>query len=306
VTPASRQEIAADRNLRIERIFMTQHLQFGFTDEQLASRDIPFRPDLFAGQTVVISGGGGGIGRATAWMFGRLGAQVAICGRNIEKLNETAKPMRDAGLVVESYLCNIRRVEEVEGLFQAVTKRFGGFDVLVNSAGGQYPQPAIDFTPKGWNAVIETNLTGTWYMMQTAAKRWMAAGKPGTIINVVAVVDRGMPGVAHTCAARAGVIALSKTVAVEWAPQNIRINCIAPGAIDTEGQKVYSEESRRRSAQSNPMMRFGDAFDVADAAIYFSGPSGKFVTGETLIIDGGGVLWGEFWVSDKPDYFKVS
>jgi NAD(P)-dependent dehydrogenase (short-subunit alcohol dehydrogenase family) len=285
---------------------MTQNLQFGFTNEQLANRDIPFRPDLFAGQTVVISGGGGGIGRATAWMFGRLGAKVAICGRNIEKLNETANPMRDAGLVVEPYLCNIRRIEEVEVLFDLVTGRFGGFDVLVNSAGGQYPQPAIDFTPKGWNAVIETNLTGTWYMMQTAARRWMAAGRPGSIINVIAVVDRGMPGVAHTCAARAGVIALSKTVAVEWAPQKIRINCIAPGAIDTEGQKVYSEESRRRSAQSNPMMRFGDAFDVADAAVYFSGPSGKFVTGETLIVDGGGVLWGEFWVSDKPDYFKVS
>ena len=102
-----------------------------------------------------------------------------------------------------------------------------------------------------------------------------------------------------------GVIALSKTVAVEWAPFHIRTNCIAPGAIDTAGQKVYSEEARQRSARSNPMMRFGDAFDIADAAIYFAGPSGNFITGETLIVDGGGVLWGEFWVSDKPDYFNV-
>lgn len=284
---------------------MTQSLQFGFTDEQLANREIPFKPDLFSTQTVVISGGGGGLGRAMAWLFGRLGAKVAICGRNMEKLEATANPMLAAGLVVEPYMCNIRKVEEVELLFRAVTKRFGSFDVLVNSAGGQFPQLAIDFAPKGWNAVIETNLTGTWYMMQTAAKYWRDSGRPGSIVNIVTVVDRGLPGVAHTCAARAGVIALSKTVAVEWAPYRIRINCIAPGAIDTEGQKVYSEETRQRSAHSNPMMRFGDAFDIADAAVYLSGPSGKFITGETLIIDGGGVLWGEFWVSDKPDYFDV-
>jgi citronellol/citronellal dehydrogenase len=284
---------------------MTEPLQFGFTNEQLASRELPFKSDLFANRTVIVSGGGGSIGRATAWMFGRLGARVAICGRKMEKLEETAAPMRDAGLEVEAYGCNIRRPEEVELLFPAVVERFGTFDVLVNSAGGQYPQPAIDFTSKGWHAVIETNLTGTWYMMQTAARYWRDNAKAGSIVNVVTVVDRGMPGIAHSCAARAGVIALSKTVAVEWAPYNIRVNCIAPGAIDTEGQKVYSEDSRLRSARSNPMMRFGDAFDIADAAVYFSGPSGKFITGETLIVDGGGVLWGEFWVTDKPDYFKV-
>ena len=284
---------------------MTANLQFGLSDEQLKTREIPFKPDLFAGRTVIISGGGGGIGRATAWMFGRLGANVAICGRDPHKLDETARPMREAGLTVESYVCNIRAIEEVEALFKHVADRFGGFDSLINSAGGQYPQPAIDFTPKGWNAVIETNLTGTWYMMQTAARHWRDQGRPGSIVNVVTVVDRGMPGIAHSCAARAGVIALSKTVAVEWAPFHIRTNCIAPGAIDTAGQKVYSEEARQRSARSNPMMRFGDAFDIADAAIYFAGPSGNFITGETLIVDGGGVLWGEFWVSDKPDYFNV-
>jgi citronellol/citronellal dehydrogenase len=284
---------------------MTPNLQFGLTDEQLKTRDMPFKPDLFAGQSVIISGGGGGLGRAAAWMFGRLGAKVAISGRDPEKLDQTALPMRQAGLEVERYVCNIRRVDEVEALFASVTERFGGFDVLINSAGGQYPQAAIDFTPKGWNAVIETNLTGTWNMMQTAARCWRDQDRPGSIVNVVTVVDRGMPGIAHSCAARAGVIALSKTVAVEWAPYHIRVNCIAPGAIDTEGQKVYSEAARARSARSNPMMRFGDAFDIADAAVYFAGPTGKFITGETLIVDGGGVLWGEFWVSDKPDYFEV-
>ncbi len=284
---------------------MTYAMKFGLTDEQLVAREIPFKSNLFENKTIVISGGSGGIGRAMAWTFGRLGAQVAICGRDATKLEATANPMRAAGLVVESFLCNIRKIDEVESFLRAVTERFGNFDVLVNNAGGQFPQAAIDFAPKGWNAVIDTNLTGTWYMMQTAAKIWRDSGKPGSIVNIVSVVDRGQPGVAHSCAARAGVIALSKTVAVEWAPYRIRINCISPGAIDTEGQKVYSVEANQRSARSNPMMCMGDAFDIADASVYLTGPSGKFITGETIVIDGGGALWGDFWVCDKPDYFRT-
>jgi citronellol/citronellal dehydrogenase len=281
----------------------TLSLKFGLTEHDLATRELPFRSNLFAGKTVLVSGGGSGLGRAMAWMYGRLGARVAVCGRKPEKLEATVVPMRAHGLEAEAFACNIRDPEQVRAFFEAATQRFGGFDVLVNSAGGQFPQAAIDFAPKGWNAVIETNLTGTWYMMQEAAKRWRDSDRPGSIVNIVTVVERGQPGVAHTCAARAGVIALSKTVAVEWAPYNIRTNCIAPGAIDTEGQKVYTEEARQRSARSNPMMRFGDPFDIADAAVYLSSPMGKFITGETIIIDGGGQLWGEFWVADRPAYF---
>ena len=110
-----------------------------------------------------------------------------------------------------------------------------------------FPQAAIDFSPKGWNAVIETNLTGTWYMMQQAARHWRDAGRGGRIVNIVAVTSRGMPGVAHTSAARAGVVSLSKTVAIEWAPLGIQINCVAPGIIATEGMNVYSCRRARRS-----------------------------------------------------------
>lgn len=278
--------------------------KFGLDVEELAGRELPFGAGLFKGQTVLISGGGGGLGRVMAWMFGRLGATVALSGRNPEKLEAASAPMREHGLDVHTFLCNIRVPDEVKGFFDAVNEQLGAFDVLINNAGGQFPQPAIDFSPKGWNAVIDTNLNGTWYMMQEAARRWRDAERPGSIVNVVTVTDRGQPGVAHTCAARAGVIALSKTVAVEWAPYRIRTNCIAPGAINTEGQRVYTEAARRRSARSNPMMRFGDAFDVADAAVYLSGPTGKFITGETLVVDGGGLLWGNFWVADpRPAYF---
>ena len=277
-------------------------LHFGLSDEELATRPLAYRSDLFAGQTVLVSGAASGIGKATAWLYGRLGAQVAICGRDAGKLAAAVAVMRGAGLVAESFACNIRQPDQVAALFAATLGRFGDLDFLVNSAGGQYPQAAIDFTAKGWNAVIETNLTGTWFMMQAAARHWRDTGRPGSIVNVVTVTDRGQPGIAHSCAARAGVIALTKTVAVEWAPYRIRVNCLAPGAIDTEGQRVYPEEARRRSFRANPMLRFGDAFDIAEAAAYLS--IGSFVTGETLTVDGGGVLWGQFWATELPDYFK--
>ena len=283
---------------------MTTPKAFGFSDAELAARPTAYRGDLFAGKTVIVSGGGTGLGKAIAWLFGRLGANIAICGRKPEKLDAALAPMRAAGLTAEAWPCNIRRPEEVEAFLDAVAARFGGFDMLINNAGGQFPQPSIDFAPKGWLAVIETNLSGTWFMMQGAAKRWRDRGVPGSIVNIVTVTDRGMPGVAHTCAARAGVIALSKTVAVEWAPLGIRINCVAPGSIETDGMNVYTEEARQGFLKSNPMLHMGDAFDVAEACVYLGGDSGKFITGETLTVDGGGKLWGDFWAAGEPDYFR--
>jgi citronellol/citronellal dehydrogenase len=140
-------------------------------------------------------------------------------------------------------------------------------------------------------------------MMQAAARGWRDAGRPGAIVNIVLTVDRGMPGVAHSTAARAGVIGLSKTVAVEWAEHGIRVNCIAPGPILTEGMRVYPPETFARIPRMNPMMRFGDPWDIADAAVYLSTPASKFVTGETLTVDGGATLGGEFWLIEKPEHF---
>jgi citronellol/citronellal dehydrogenase len=156
---------------------------------------------------------------------------------------------------------------------------------------------------KGWNAVINTNLNGTWYMMQAAAQRWRDHQHPGNIVNIVVVTTHGLHGIAHTIAARSGVIGLSRAVAVEWAPLNIRVNCVAPGVIETEGWNVYSPEARAAYPRSNPMMRNGTTFDVAEACVYFAAPSGKFVTGEMLTVDGGGQLWGETWTTGKPAYF---
>jgi citronellol/citronellal dehydrogenase len=278
----------------------------GFSNAELAAHPTCYRADLFAGQVVIVSGGGSGLGKAIAWLFGRLGAKVAICGRKPDKLDAALGPMRTAGIEAEAFPCNIRKPEEVEAFFAAVERRFGGVDILVNNAGGQFPQPAIDFAPKGWLAVIETNLSGTWFMMQAAARRWRDSGVKGAIVNIVTVTERGMPGVAHTCAARAGVIALSRTVAVEWAPLGIRVNCVAPGSIETDGMNVYTEEARAGFRRSNPMLHMGDAFDVAEACAYLAGASGKFITGETLTVDGGGRFWGDFWAAGEPAYFKAA
>jgi len=277
---------------------------FGPDDAYFASRELAFRNDLLKGMTVLVTGAGGGLGRAMAWTFARLGARLIVSGRNPEKLDRITDDLSAAGFEAHQIVCNIRRHEETEALFAKISRTLGNLDILVNNAGGQFPQAAIDFAPKGWHAVVETNLTGTWNMMQGAAHLWRDSGHAGSIVNIVTVTDRGQPGVAHTCAARAGVIALTKTVAVEWAPFNIRINCVAPGAIASDGQKVYSEDARRRSRRSNPMLRFGDAGDIADAAVFLGGPTGKFITGETLDVDGGGKLWGEFYVSERPAYFE--
>jgi citronellol/citronellal dehydrogenase len=280
--------------------------QWGMTDAELAAWPLTFRDDALTGQVCVVSGGGSGMGRAIAYVLTRLGAQVVICGRRPDMLEETAAGISEhLGKTVVTRAMTIREPEQVQSLFADTWERFGRLDVLVNCAGGQYPQAAIDFSVKGWNAVIDTNLNGTWYMMQSAAQHWRDRGQPGTIVNIVAVVSRGMPQVAHTAAARAGVIYLSKTLSIEWAPLNIRINCVAPGSIATNGLNVYPREAAEAFSISNPMKRLGDVMDIAQAVVYLAAPTGKFITGELLAVDGGRQNWGEDWPGGIPEYFRV-
>jgi NAD(P)-dependent dehydrogenase (short-subunit alcohol dehydrogenase family) len=276
------------------------------TDAELAGAPLCFRDDTLAGQVCVVSGGGSGMGRAIAYVLTRLGADVVICGRRADKLAETAAGIEQhLGKVITTKAMTIRDPEAVQALFAETFERHRRIDHLINSAGGQYPQAALDFSVKGWNAVIDTNLNGTWYMMQAAARQWRDRGQPGSIINIVAVVARGMPQVAHTAAARAGVIYLSKTLSVEWAPLNVRVNCVAPGSIATDGLNVYPREAAEAFTVSNPMKRLGDVMDIAQAVAYLAAPSGKFITGELLTVDGGRQNWGEDWPGGIPDYFRV-
>ncbi len=278
---------------------------YGVEDADLAARPTVFRDELLKGKVALVSGAGSGLGKAIAFLFARLGADLVICGRDEEKLRGTERWLRKFGAEVDVHPMTIRDPEQVARLIDAAWEARGGIDILVNNAGGQFPQKAIDFSPKGWNAVIDTNLNGTWYMMQAAARRWVGDERPGAIINIVAVFQRGMPDIAHTCAARAGVTYLSKTVAVEWAPNRIRVNCVAPGCIETEGFNVYPPTAAALYSYANPMMRTGDVQDVAEACVYLAAPSGKFITGEVVTVDGGQQMWGEAWCHTKPEYFRV-
>lgn len=270
--------------------------------DELAERPLSFAPDLLRGKVVCVSGGGSGIGRATAWLAARLGATVLVCGRSAEKLQGVVDALRARGLDAHGAAIDIRDRTRVDAVLTRIWAQLGRIDLLVNSAGGQFPQAAIDYSEKGWNAVINTNLTGTWNMMQLAAIRWRDAGLPGSIVNVV-VVPQGLHGVAHTCAARAGVIALSQSVAVEWAPYGVRVNCVAPGSIRSEGWAVYDEKTREKYPLTNPMMKAGVPWDIAEAIVFAGGPTGNFINGEVLTVDGGGQHWGEIWTTGKPEYY---
>lgn len=277
----------------------------GMSLEELAQAPTVYRDGLLDGYTTVISGGGSGMGRAMAVLFARLGANVVICGRREEKLAEVRDGVKKfVGRDVSYKPLTIRDADSVDIFMEETFKKFGQIDVLINSAGGQFSQDAIEFSRKGWLAVIDTNLNGTWWMMQEAAQRWRDRGAPGNIINIAATVERGMPQSAHTCAARAGVIYLSKTVSTEWAPLNIRVNCIAPGAIETEGVTQYPADALKNFPMANPMKKFGDVWDIAETAVYLAAPSSKFVTGEVITVDGGMSQYGWVWPIGKPDYFK--
>ncbi|MFT3820608.1 MAG: SDR family oxidoreductase [Rubrivivax sp.] len=281
--------------------------QRGLSVEELAAMPTVYRSDLFSGRRFLISGGGSGMGRATAFLVTRLGGEVIVCGRNEDKLRNATDSIRSLLDRNVSYVAmSIRDPEQVTALIAAAEERMGGIDVLVNCAGGQFPQNAIDYAVKGWNAVIDTNLNGTWWMMQQVARHWQRTARPGAIVNVIATFDRGIPQSAHTAAARAGVAYLSKSVAVEWAPLNIRVNCIAPGNTLTEGLDRYPADYLARFAQGNPMQRAGNAWDVAEAVAYLSAPSGNWITGALLHVNGGMHLWGTNWPLGRPEHFGSS
>ena len=278
-------------------------MSYGSSDEELIQYATVFRPDLFKDQVVLVSGAGSGLGKATAVLLARLGARLVLCGRDAAKLDAVATLVRGLGADVLTVPMTIRNVEQVDKLFTSTWERFGRLDVLVNNAGGQFGSAAIDLTPKGWNAVVDTNLNGTWYMMQRAAKLWQSTNTHGNIVNVVTVIWRGQPQVAHTCAARAGVVYLSKSVAVEWAPLGIRVNCVAPGCVETTAFDLYTPAAQESFFEANPMRRAGDEYDIAESICYLAAPSGKFITGEVITVDGGQQCWGEPWFQGRPAWF---
>jgi citronellol/citronellal dehydrogenase len=277
-------------------------LEAEFSDEALFAHPKSFADGLLDGKVVLLTGATGGIGRAIAWLSGRLGATVVIAGRKQDKLDRLSGAMKDKGLRVLAHPAEMRERDQVDALLDFAWKTAGGVDVVIHSAGGQFPQPAIDFSLKGWKAVIETNLNGTFNLMQESARHWRDAGRGGNIVNVI-TSPRNLHHVSHSNAARAGILAFSEAVAVEWAPLGIRVNCVAPGVIRSEGFAAYEPQVRARYPDSGPLRRMGTPWDIAEACIYLGGPSGHFITGANLEVNGGQHLWGEVWTTDKPQYF---
>ncbi len=259
-----------------------------------------FRPDLFAGQVVVVTGGGSGIGRAIAHELAALGAQVVLAARKLERLEVTRAEIAAAHGSASIHLCNIRKEEEISALFDTVLGQYGKIDALVNNAGGQFMSPAEAISTKGWQAVIETNLTGTFMMCREAYNRYLGQ-HGGAIINIIADMWRGFPGMAHTGAARAGVENLTKTLAVEWARSGVRVNAVAPGLIEGNGILQYGEEMLPfilAMKQDIPLKRMGTEAECAAAVTFLLSPAAAYITGETIKVDGAYSLWRKNWEID--------
>lgn len=258
-----------------------------------------FQSNLFRDKKVMVTGGGSGIGKAIARQFLQYGATVFIASRKLEKLEAAQKELSALGdcRMVE---LNIRDAEAVAETAQQLKAEVGTIDILINNAGGQFPSPAEAISTKGWNAVIDTNLNGTWNMTQTFANTFFIPQKQGIIVNIIANIFRGFPGMAHTGAARAGVDNLTKSLAVEWAPNHIRINAIAPGIILSTGLDQYPPEFLHDIETKIPMKRLGTIDEVADLTLFLASPLAAYITGQTVYVDGGQSLWGEIW--QVPDF----
>jgi citronellol/citronellal dehydrogenase len=252
-----------------------------------------FREGLFAGQTIVVSGGGTGIGRAIARELAALGATVILCSRSLAHLEPARDEIIAAGGTADARVCNIRDPAAVESFFAAVEQRHGLVHGLVNNAGGQFLSPAESITPKGWHAVVETNLTGAFLMSQAALRHGLRE-HGGAIVSIVAEMWRGFPGMAHTGAARAGVVNLTQTLALEWAQYRVRVNAVAPGIINSSGLRTYPEAVQARLAEyaaETPASRLGTEGEVAAAVIFLLSPAAAYISGTTLKVDGASSLY---------------
>ena len=247
----------------------------------------PFAPDLLAGRKALVTGGGTGLGKAIALGLAQAGADVVIAARRQELLDAAAQEITElTGATVSVDLVDIRDLATVEALAQ----RHGDVDVLVNNAGGQFPQKARDYSPNGWRSVIDLNLNGTWNMTQ-AFGNLMLDGDGGTICQIIAPVGRGMPGIAHTGAARAGVLELTRSLAFEWGPK-VRVNCVAPGAFHTDGWEATYDEEVGQDMSATPLAYPGRPVDIANSVVFLVSSASAYITGDVLFVDGGHILGG--------------
>jgi len=258
-----------------------------------------FRPGLFEDRVVVVTGGGSGIGRCVAHELVGLGAAVAIVGRTQDKLERVAGELREQGGRVSTHVCDIRDEDTVRATVSAIAQAHGHIDGLVNNAGGQFPAPLETISGKGWDAVVRNNLSGGFLFSRECYTQWMRAHVARStcgIVNIIADMWHGMPGMAHSGAARAGMLNLTETAALEWAP--LRVNAVAPGIIASSGMDRYPPEHRPvilAAAKTIPAQRLGTESEVSAAVVFLLSPAAAFISGACLRVDGAGPNARRIW-----------
>lgn len=251
--------------------------------------DSIFSPDLFKGSTIIVTGGGSGIGRCNAHELSGLGAHVVIMGRDEEKLSTVRDEIVSDGGMATYVVCDIRKEENVKDAVQRVLCDNGRIDGLVNNAGGQFRASLRDISTKGFEAVVRNNLTGGFIVMREVYTQWMAENG-GSIVNVIADIWNGWPEFGHSGAARSGMLSLTETAASEWSASGVRVNAVAPGAVASSGFDSYPKELRPKMqayASTIPMQRFGTEAEVSAAISFLLSPGAAFITGSCLRVDGG-------------------
>jgi NAD(P)-dependent dehydrogenase (short-subunit alcohol dehydrogenase family) len=247
------------------------------------------REGTFRDQVAVVTGGGTGLGLEVSRGLARHGARVVIASRNAEHHELFLSEVREHGWQGEAAVLDVREPKNVKRFIRRVAEDHGRFDILVNNAAGNFVRPALKLSPRGWQAVIDIALSGVFFCSQAAAEVMRERG--GSIANVVAPYAwTGCPGVVHSVAAKAGVLAMTRTLAVEWAALGIRVNAVSPGPFESKGaaERLWpSDELEARLREQIPMRRFGDAEEVADSILYLLSPAARYVTGACLTIDGG-------------------
>src|SRR3954464_3670738 len=250
-----------------------------------------FTPSLLKGKVAIVTGGGTGLGLAIAKRMGELGADVAIGNRNAAHLEQGTVDLRHAGLDPLAVQVDVRKPDQVDEMVARVVRHFGRIDILINNAAGNFICRAEDLSPNGWNSVVGIVLNGSFYCSRAVGRHMIARGGGGSIVSILAnYVWTGSAGTVHSAAAKAGVMSMTQTLAVEWASHGIRVNAIAPGPIESAGaakQLWDSDEAVERITKMVPLRRWGKPEEVADTLAFLVSSHAGFITGEILTIDGG-------------------